>query len=131
MDFVWVQIALGRFPQNIDCEDLCWCGHDPEQDPKTIIRVKSDDSETLAEWEASARAAKWESEKGNDNDDGSALVCAAVSRGSQQAQRTLSALESVLGTHVMKVVRGAMLAAASRRSACMLQDCAHGLFRQV
>lgn len=112
--WILLQIALGRVPQNVECEGLCGCGHDPEQDPKTIIRVKSEDSETLAEWEASARAAKWESDKGNENDDGSALVCAAVSRGSQQAQRTLSALESVLGTHVMQVVRGVMLPAASR-----------------
>ena len=56
------------------------------QDPKTIIRVKSSDAEThstetLAQWESSARAAKWESEKGNEQEDGSALVCAAVSDG--------------------------------------------------
>lgn len=79
------------------------------QDPKTIIRVKSSDAEThstetLAQWESSARAAKWESEKGNEQEDGSALVCAAVSRGSQQAQRTLAALQSVLGEHVIKVM---------------------------
>ena len=70
------------------------------QDPKTVIRVKSS-GDTLATWEADARAAKWEAgDKSNEQEDRGAK---AYVRGSQQVFRTQAALESLLGSQVMKV----------------------------
>jgi hypothetical protein len=79
------------------------------KDPKKTIRVKQS-GQTLQEWEAAARKAKWESsEKGSEpaepvcsTDERAAIVCAAV-RGSQHDKRTIDALENLLGKQVMKV----------------------------
>jgi len=76
------------------------------KDPKKTIRVKQS-GETLQEWEAAGRKAKWESsEKGSERaeptDERAAIVCAAV-RGSQHDKRTIDALENLLGKQVMKV----------------------------